>query len=142
MFSRNGLSICKKPVEDMKNLVTLRPGARGTIRLVEEYGEALLFVRYRYNAATGKRYKTVELIVDEKPWTAPVAPGELLWLRIPEHEEALIECIEEHGGKKAARRPLWRLPAWRVCDLGLDDRIVPAPVKRSRRRGVRPPDTA
>jgi hypothetical protein len=52
----------------MPNLVTLRPGARGTIRLVHQYGDQLLFVRYRYNTDSGMRYKTIELIVDEQPW--------------------------------------------------------------------------
>ncbi len=52
----------------MSNLVTLRPGARGTIRLVQQYGQRLVCVRYRYNPNTQKRIKTVELIIDERAW--------------------------------------------------------------------------
>ena len=42
-----------------------KPGERGTQRLVAEYGERLVCVRYRYDLARNKRYKTVELIVAE-----------------------------------------------------------------------------
>lgn len=52
----------------MSNLVTLRPGARGTIRLVHQYGDKLICVRYRYKQDTRTRIKTVELVVDERPW--------------------------------------------------------------------------
>ena len=40
---------------------------RGPDWLVEQYGDALLCVRYRYDAIRSMRLKTVELIVDEKP---------------------------------------------------------------------------
>ena len=70
----------------MANLITLRPGDRGTIRLVRKYGEKLIRVRYRYDLETQKCVKTVELIIDERPWaprrkedndmaTSPKPPG-------------------------------------------------------------------
>ena len=62
-------NIPEKPQKSMSQLVTLRPGARGTIRLVQQYGKKLICVRYRYNPETRKRVKTIELIVDEKKWT-------------------------------------------------------------------------
>lgn len=43
--------------------LNLKPGDKGTRRLVAEYGERLLRVRYRYDEERGKRLKTVELIV-------------------------------------------------------------------------------
>ena len=33
-----------------------------------KYGDALLYVRYRYDSERGVRLKTVELVVEEKPW--------------------------------------------------------------------------
>ena len=45
--------------------LTLAPGKRGTLGLVREYGDRLVCVRYRYDKVAGRRYKTVELIVDE-----------------------------------------------------------------------------
>jgi hypothetical protein len=42
-----------------------RPGEKGTQKLARQYGERLVCIRYRYDAARKKRFKTVELIVDE-----------------------------------------------------------------------------
>ena len=46
----------------------LKPGQRGTKKMVLKYGSKLVCVRYRYAEVTFKRYKTVELIEDEIPW--------------------------------------------------------------------------
>ncbi|MGM0418690.1 MAG: hypothetical protein ACQEQS_08210 [Thermodesulfobacteriota bacterium] len=53
----------------MRTRLHLKPGQRGTKRLSEKYGEQLVCVRYRYDDATKKRYKTVELIVDVAEWS-------------------------------------------------------------------------
>jgi hypothetical protein len=60
----------------MEARATLRPGQRGTKKLVTRFGDRLICVRYRYDAARRKRFTTVELIVDESDWTAstPTAP--------------------------------------------------------------------
>jgi hypothetical protein len=47
----------------------LRPGQPGTLKLVERYGERLIRVRYVYDPGTGRRLKTVELVVESVPWT-------------------------------------------------------------------------
>jgi hypothetical protein len=41
----------------------LKPGQKGTKALVEQYGDALVCVRYRYDEASRTRIKTVELII-------------------------------------------------------------------------------
>lgn len=49
----------------------LKPGQKGTKKLVAEHGDALVCVRYRYDEASSTRFKTVELIVEKKhgaPW--------------------------------------------------------------------------
>ena len=51
----------------------LKPGQQGTKYLTEEYGEQLVAVRYRYDEATQKRYKTIEIIIDESEWQPPVS---------------------------------------------------------------------
>ena len=48
---------------------TLLPGANGTKALLRQYGDQLICVRYRYDKTKHKRYKTVELIVEEKDWS-------------------------------------------------------------------------
>ncbi len=50
---------------------TLRPGQKGTRELLKSYGHQLVCVRYRYDRERGKRYKTVELIIDVQDWLPP-----------------------------------------------------------------------
>ena len=52
----------------METRLTLRPGQPGTRKLVARYGERLVCVRYLYDAAGGRRLKTVELVVESVPW--------------------------------------------------------------------------
>ncbi len=52
----------------METRLSLAPGQNGTKKLLATYGERLLRVRYRYDAARGVRHKTVELIVETTPW--------------------------------------------------------------------------
>ena len=49
----------------------LKPGQKGTKKLLTEYGDALVCVRYRYDEKNRRRFKTIELIVESKPWGAP-----------------------------------------------------------------------
>ncbi len=46
---------------------TLHPGDMGTKRLLSEYGDQLVCVRYRDDKHAQKRFTTVELIIDERP---------------------------------------------------------------------------
>ncbi len=55
--------------------LTLQPGQAGTKKLVEEYGDRMVCARYRYDAEKCKRYKTVELIVEESPWAPQSTPS-------------------------------------------------------------------
>lgn len=109
----------------MSNLVTLRPGARGTIQLVCQYGEALLFVRYRYLTSIRRRYKTVELIIDDRPWIPRNAPLEWLSLYIGDDDIETMHCIETHGGKWDEIRGVWLLPGYKVHQLGLEECVIP-----------------
>jgi len=58
-------------LKDMKSYCHLKQGQNGTRRQLEQYGEKLLCVRYRFHETRGVKIKTVELIVDERPLTAP-----------------------------------------------------------------------
>ena len=50
----------------MRTLKTLKLGQAGTKALLARYGKSLLCVRYRYDAVTCQRLKTVELIVQRR----------------------------------------------------------------------------
>jgi hypothetical protein len=55
----------------MKTRLVLKPGQKGTKRLLEKYGDALVCVRFRYDAESQQRLKTIELVVDRTDWTPP-----------------------------------------------------------------------
>ena len=54
----------------MQNIRKVAPGQRGAKSLLDQYGMKLLCVRYRYDRQ--KRFKTVELIIEEILWTPPL----------------------------------------------------------------------
>ena len=117
----------------MEARVTLRPGQRGTRKLVQRFGDRLICVRYRYDATERKRFTTVELIVAEAPWHPVTASGrgprpngapEQVAVRIAYGEHALREQVKAAGGRWDAGERLWRLPLGRVQALGLVERIV------------------
>jgi len=72
----------------------LKPGQKGTKQLTEQYGDALICVRYRYDPEKRKRLKTVEIIVSESEWTPPP----------PKYADS-THCFlaNRHHGKIAAR---------------------------------------
>ena len=84
-----------------------------------------MFVRYRYMTAIQTRYKTIELIIDEKPWIPQNTPIEFLSLYIEEDEDDVRECIQMHGGRWDAGRKLWLLPTYKVHMLGMEHRVIP-----------------
>jgi hypothetical protein len=57
--------------QKMRTRLILKPGQPGTKRLVEKYGDSLLCVRFKYDAESRQRLKTVELIVERTDWTPP-----------------------------------------------------------------------
>jgi hypothetical protein len=107
--------------------LTLKPGQRGTKQLVEEYGDRLVCVRYRYDHERRKRYKTVELIVDETEWVdAAAAPADALMMGVvvAREETELREQVKAEGGRWNPERQVWELRYDRVRRLGLEGRLV------------------
>lgn len=97
----------------------MAPGASGTRRLTERFGESLVCVRYRENAAQGLRYTTVEIIVDQRPFDTPED-----LVRVAYAETALRHKIKDAGGRWDAELKLWRIPRSAVRALGLIGRVV------------------
>ena len=97
----------------METRVNLKPGQKGTKRLVDQYSDALVCVRYRYDTKTHKQHKTVELIVSESKWTPPPAKypaGELAPLRIGINETALQVQARAVGGRWDNDQRVWFVP--------------------------------
>lgn len=115
----------------LRTRLTLRPGQPGTRKLVEEYGARVVCIRYRYDAATKKRYKTVELIVEEVDWV-PHAPRpqatDIVHLRLQYSEHALRRSVKLLGGRWHPETKTWCIAYGAVVALRLTERIVtPAP---------------
>jgi hypothetical protein len=107
--------------------LTLRAGQKGTKRLIAEHGDRLVCVRYRYDAQKKKRYKTIELIVEEIDWRpAPKRPrgDTIATLKVNWGEAEIAKRVKQAGGKWNAQNRVWELRYDQVVKLGLEKRIV------------------
>ncbi len=116
----------------METRVTLKPGNKGTKKLVTQFGERLVCVRYRYDAVAQVRYKTVELVIEQLPWNpaqrarrqgaGPRRPPVLVGLRVHFHEEQLRRRVKDAGGRWLPQEKLWVVPIGVARRLGLAHR--------------------
>ena len=106
----------------------LKPGQRGTKKLMEEYGDRFVCVRYRYDPIRKRRLKTVELIVGKKYWKPEsyegVVPDIRAGIRIDIQETELRQTVKEAGGKWNPIHKVWELPLSTIFELDLENRIV------------------
>lgn len=105
---------------------TLHPGQNGTKELQAKYGDQLVCVRYRYDKIRKKRFKTIELIIDEKEWIP--SPGEpaskqKFYLNIAARETNLRNKIKTVGGTWVPSENAWTLAWENIVELGLESRI-------------------
>lgn len=108
----------------MRTRLKLNPGQRGTIKLVRQYGAQLVCVRYRYDEEKQRRYKTIELIIDEAEWMRKPRPGTIVYLRVAYSELVIRTKIKQAGGQWDSNLALWRLRFDQAEKLGLQKRIV------------------
>lgn len=102
----------------------LAPGQPGTVRLLEQYGDALVCVRHRHDAHDLHRWTTVELIVDHGPVRGARDPQ--LWVRIGRLERSLQDAVRAAGGRWSPREQLWQIRRSVVHSLGLNSRVTAA----------------
>lgn len=108
----------------------LNPGMRGAKRYFNRFGERLLYVRYRRDQNTQKRYTTVELIVDEQAIIPqqrnkklfPLAT-ENVHVTIGYHETELRNKAKQAGAKWQGAQKRWVIRRRDAIKLGLEDRI-------------------
>jgi len=109
---------------------TLRPGAHGTAKYVNRFGDRLICVRHRLDRQAHKRYTTVELILEERnrgsqhqrPFGA--GPDDVCQLRIQANEQAMIALVRRAGGRWEAHSRTWLVDAVEVERHCLWDRVV------------------
>lgn len=112
-------------LKDMKTHCHLKPGQKGTRRLVEQYGKALLCVRYRYDENRGVRLKTVELVVEEKPWRPPFRfrDGDIVPVAVGFGETELREKLRKARAKWDPQTKVWLVPYRLIRGTELEARI-------------------
>ncbi len=103
LFSCGGFML-----KEMKAYAHLKPGQDGTKRLVDQYGDKLLCVRYRYDEIRGVKLKTVEIIVDEKPLRTPrYKDDDLVPVHVAYEETELRHQLRAFRARWDAERKLW-----------------------------------
>ena len=115
----------------METRLTLRPGQPGTRKLLQKYGERLVRVRYVYDASSGRRLKTVELVVESVPWKGRVRRArrqddDVVFVRIGYEEAELRERAKRLGAIWRKAQRLWEITYRDSKRLGIEDRIVEA----------------
>jgi hypothetical protein len=126
----------------MRVRLVRRPGQHGTGAYVKQYGDLLVCVRYRYDAQAKRRYKTIEIIVEEGPWEPPAGPDELppgahgdagratfepstlVGLRLPARRPELIAQLRLAGAERRELLDVWVLRFDTALAYGLADCIV------------------
>ena len=106
---------------------TVHPGQRGAKKLLTQYGDRLVCVRYHYNEQRQRRLKTVELIIAEEPWMpleTPPAADVLGPIRLAVSEVTLRQQVKQVGGRWDLRRQVWEVRYTQVVALGLTERII------------------
>jgi hypothetical protein len=107
--------------------VKLKPGQKGTKGLVQKYGDALLCVRYRYDEKNQTRMKTVELIIQEKPWsplTKRFKDSTLVPVRIAFNDTALREQAKAAKGKWDPKERAWFIQFGKIKGTELEKFII------------------
>ena len=113
----------------METRLTLRPGKDGTKKLLQRFGKRLVAVRYLYDAAAGRRYKTVELIVESQTWSPRPrrlrrTPDDIVAVRIHFHEAGLRARAKALGGVWRPAQKVWELTWDAARKLGIADRVA------------------
>jgi len=116
-----------------------KPGDQGTQALMQKYGARLVCIRYRYDPARKKRFKTVELIVAEQDWQPPEPPPQedkatglspkryytrRVGVRLSHLESELRKKTMAAGGMWDPAERLWFLPEEEVRKLGPVQRVA------------------
>lgn len=110
----------------MKTRLILKPGQKGTKRLTDKYGDALVCVRFRYDAESRQRLKTVELIVERADWTPPApkySADTLVPLRIEGYEQELRAQAKAAGARWNPEKLLWFVQYGKVVGTLLEKHI-------------------
>lgn len=102
---------------------TIQPGDMGSKDLLDKYGERLVCVRYRIDRERRQRYKTIELIVDEKPLLSSRVET-MAWIKVDFGEIELRQKIKSAGAKWLVDKKVWEMSYDKAKQFKLSKRIV------------------
>jgi len=113
-------------MKHMKAYGHLKPGQKGTQRLVAEFGETLVCVRYRYDERTGDNVTTAAIIVDRRPRKKLLfLDAEFVAVAVAYDEIALREKLKAAGGRWDPEDKFWKVRYGSIRrDPALVSRIV------------------
>jgi hypothetical protein len=117
-----------KPVRTRRVQVAW-PGDRGTKRLVAQYGDRFVCLRYIYDAASGRRRRTIELLLEDEDWTpqkSGMHPDQLVGVRVDYDETALRQAVKGVGGRWDRVLQVWVLSHRDAVALDLAGRVTHA----------------
>jgi len=112
------------PIASTRIIKKLAPGQPGAKRLTQRWGEQLVCVRYRQDLASGRRYTTVELLVDEGPIPVDMRLPDTLHVRVAYGERDLGRALRQQGGQWDRSHQVWQIGKDAVKRLDLFDRVV------------------
>lgn len=110
----------------MKTRLILKSGQPGTKTLTKKYGESLLCVRFRYDAESRQRLKTVELVIERTPWAPPkkqYTAETLVPLQIEAFDMPVRAQAKAAGGRWNPGKRLWFLKYGKVAGTPLENYI-------------------
>lgn len=100
----------------------LLPTQAGAKRLAERFGKHLVCVRYRMDDAGGRRFTTVEIVVEARRST--VARNPVVGVRVAYDETALRAKLKDAGARWDPSARLWQLDRQTARRLKLTGRII------------------
>ncbi len=110
----------------MKTRLILKAGQPGTKTLVKKYGDSLLCVRFKYDARTRQRIKTVELVVERKSWNPPKSKytaETLVPLRIEPYDMPMRQQAKAAGGRWNPDKRRWFVKYGKIAGTQLENHI-------------------
>jgi hypothetical protein len=116
----------------------LKPGQHGTKALVEKYGDALVCVRYRYDAEGTVRLKTVELVEEKKELKPPrqkIADDAIVPVRIAYAERELMKFAKAARGRWDPDVKLWYVSYGKIKGTELEQHMVLDANEKSGKKG-------
>ncbi len=123
----------------MRITKTIKPGATGSRRFLDQWGHQLVAVRYRKDERQQRTLTTIEIIVDERPLIGATHTlqgylarrnHEAIALKIDIDELDLRGKVKAAGARWSYAGKLWVMRYGDAVKLGLGSRIVQGGIDR------------